>query len=141
MLDLSLTPKLQIGLGTTTDHSLEVNELASAIKTYLLSCKVEDKSPQTIEAYQWRLTGFLHFMVRNQITELSSHHIRLFLLSLKEKGLSPATVDAYYRCMRTFFNWLVAEGMITSTPMSNIKKPRLPNMLVKPFPKRIYRIC
>lgn len=133
MLDLSLAPKPQIGLGTTTDHSLEVNKLANALKTYLLSCRVEDKSPGTIAVYQDRLTDFLHFITRNKITELNSHHIRLFLLSLKERGLAPATIDAYYRCMRTFFNWLVAEGLISQTPMSNIKKPRLPKMLVKPF--------
>ena len=137
MLDLSPALKVQALLGTATDLSLADNELASALKTYLLACKVEDKTPATLDSYNRRLTGFSRFIAEHDLADtpqnITVHHIRLFMLSLKEHGLDTVTIDAYYRVLRTFFNWLVAEGVISHTPMTNIKKPRLPKKLIKPF--------
>jgi len=137
MLDLSPVLKVQARLGTALDLSLSENELGTALTTYLLSCKVEDKTPSTLDSYSRRLATSSRFVTQNNLANtpqnITVHHIRLFMLSLKDHGLETTTIDAYYRCLRTFFNWLVAEGLISNTPMANIKKPRLPKKLIKPF--------
>ncbi len=137
MLDLSPALKTQSRLGTILDLSLSDNGLGNSLTTYLLSCKVEDKTPSTLDSYSQRLGTFSRFIAQRNLANtpenITVHHIRLFMLSLKEHGLETSTIDAYYRSLRTFFNWLVSEGIIRSTPMANIKKPRLPKKLIRPF--------
>jgi len=118
-------------------HSLSDNELSNTLKTYLIACKVEEKSNLTLGTYSDRINALFKFIQDNdiplRIDSLTTSHIRLFLLSMRERGLAASTLNAYYRALNTFFVWLVAEGINSSNPMHNIKPPRVPKQTVKPF--------
>jgi len=133
MVDHLLTNKIQAQLATPLDHLLAQNPLAITAKNYLIACKVEGKSPRTIETYSMVLSRYLQF---TNGTGTSTIQIREFLLSLREAKLSPSTVHIYYRSLKTFFKWLVAEGFTTKSPMDNIRPPRLPNMIIRPFSRQ-----
>jgi len=62
----------------------------------------------------------------------STSQIREFLLSL-QGTLKHSSVHIYYRSLKTFFNWLVAEGYIEKSPMQNIKVSQPPDPLIRPF--------
>jgi len=64
---------------------------------------------------------------------ISASSVRLFLLSLQDRQLPPHTVHIYYRSLNTFFSWLEAEGLIAKSPMANIKPPKVPRQVIKPF--------
>ena len=133
-LDHSPINKIQIGSLSILDLSPAPNDLCSLLKTYLLACKVEEKSPLTLDNYYRRLITFITFITPvTDVHYITAHHIRLFLLSLRDRKLNPSTVNAYYRVLKTFFNWLLAEGVIDNTRMQNIKPPRIPQMKPKPF--------
>ena len=70
------------------------------------------------------------------VAGISNNDIRLFLLSLQERNLSSSTVNTYYRVLHSFFSWLVNEGLLSRSPMQNIKPPRLTRVLIKPFSKQ-----
>lgn len=134
-MEHSLLDKIQIGGLSGLDHSL----FTKLLKSYLLACKVEGKSPLTLDAYARRIGAFVKKFTNGELdnaSDVSSNHIRLFLLSLQEKKLCPSTLDAYYRALNTFFAWLVAEGVMRHTPMQNIKPPRVPRKVIKPFSKQ-----
>lgn len=119
----------------TLDPRLKT-ELHQLLSTFLLSCKVEDKSPRTLEAYSDRVGAFIRFLTAQNIeliSQITSSHVRYFMLSLQERRVAPSTANAYYRAINRFFNWLVDEGIIEKTPMQNIKAPRIPKLIVKPF--------
>ena len=63
----------------------------------------------------------------------SASSVRLFLLSLQDRQLLPHTVHIYYRSLNTFFSWLETEGLIAKSPMANIKPPKVPRQVIKPF--------
>ena len=126
----------QTRIGTICDPSPANFDLKSFLKYYLLSCKVDGKSQATIDTYQIRLGLFVQFAEANgfpQAGQLTSNNIRMFLLSLNDRHLQPATVHAYHRALRTWFTWLVNEGLLEKTPMQNIKPPRLPKKIPHPF--------
>lgn len=149
VLDHSPITKIQIGWLADVDHSLTPNELGSLLKNYLLACKVEGKSPLTVDHYYRRIQTFVQFTrahhLSQYINDLSRGHIRLFLLSLQERSLNPSTVNAYYRTLKTFFNWMVDEGISRKSPMDNIKPPRVPSTKPKPFShndiKKLLLLC
>ena len=53
-------------LATTEEHRFPLKE---AIEGYLLSCKVEGKSPATIEAYRSKLHPFLWYVKNNRLPD------------------------------------------------------------------------
>lgn len=130
-LDHLLGVEKQSYIDTALDHLLVAPD--RAVRNYLISCKVEGKSPHTIDIYSIVLRRFSE--VCNP-TIAQAGDIRLFLLSLQETGRKSSTVHVYYRSLKTFYNWLVNEGVIGKSPMLNIKPPKLPKLLIRPFTRQ-----
>jgi len=124
-----LTEKNHIQLNTLLDTLLSGKSLPAVARNYLISCHVEGKSARTIELYSNVLAGFCRHV--NPETA-GPGDIRLFLLSMQQ-GRKPGTVHIYYRSLKTFYNWLVNEGILKQSPMANVRGPRLPKVLIHPF--------
>ena len=57
-----------------------------------------------------------------------------YLLVLKERGYVPTTVARKVAAARSFFSFLVAEGIIKSNPTENMSSPSVGKALPKPIP-------
>lgn len=125
-----LTEKHDTQLNTLLDALLLGKSLPSAARNYLISCQVEGKSPRTIEAYSMVLSRFCQSF---DPLAAAATDIRLFLLSLQNQNKKPSTVHIYYRSLKTFYNWLVNEKLLKESPMLNIRAPKLPKVLIRPF--------
>jgi len=139
MVDDLLYSKKQ-GVQAPLDVLLSENELPKFVKLYLETCKVEGKSPKTLERYGQNLLSFLVFSQANnfpqEAAELSAHDMRLFLLSHQERGVAPETVHQYYRVLNTFFNWLENEELIEVSPMRKVRPPKVPKKIMRPFTRQ-----
>jgi len=128
MLEHFTINKLHVGGIAALEHFTAQNGLGQAVRTYLISCKVEGKSKSTLTLYSVVLRGLLALG-----DDLSPNQVRLFLLSCQERGLKPTSILNHYKCLKAFCNWLVNENLITESPMRNIKPPKVPRMIIKPF--------
>ena len=103
---------------------------------FLLFCKVEDFSPKTIQNYKEAVGPFINYCCNElgieDTSQITSFHVRSYLLSIKDR-LKPYSFYDYFKGIRRFFNWLVAEGILSTSPMANMKTPRLPKVLINPF--------
>lgn len=140
MLDHILTTKYQLGAVSVLDHSPTPSEFENLLQAYLLSCKVEEKSLNTVDTYCQRIGAFLKFqrqiLFHQSLKDIPRNDIRLYLLSLREKKLNGSTINSHYRAIKTFFNWLLAEGFISESPMENIKPPQIPKTRPRPFSRQ-----
>ena len=127
VLERSPLSKLQTGPATALETS-------PALSMYILACEVEDKAAGTITTYSQRINKFLKY-ARLPESEITANDVRQFLYSLKQEGINPSTGNAFYRAIKTYFNWLAAEGIIDKekSPMINIKAPKIPKILPVPF--------
>ena len=129
MLDNLCINKIHTQLATALDP-LSSSELSNLARNYLLSCKVEGKSPKTIETYSMVIKRYAYFAGDDSPT---ATQVREFLLVLQVSNLNPFSVRIYYRSLKTFFNWLVSEELIEKSPMQNMKSPKVPKTIIKPF--------
>src|SRR5438094_4531118 len=94
-----------------TDSELTLTEL---VKLYLLRCKVEGKSEQTIRAYRETLDRFLRVLhedgAPDNLALIRAEHIYAYLGQFTQ--LSLETRHRYFREVRCFFNWLVVAGYL-----------------------------
>ena len=120
-------------LAILRDWSKLGTDLSPLLDYYLIACKVEEKSVLTLDTYKQRLSAFLASIHKSSIEKVTANDIRIFLLALHDSNIKPITVNAYYRALNTFFNWLVAKGMLEISPMNNISPPTIPRSLPQPF--------
>ena len=118
--------------------------LQRLIEGFLLSCRVENKSPATISFYKNILDKFRWYLQKFGIETIDAAAIRRFLSYLKEstsrwdsnnvranRPVCAYTVDRYHTALSALFRWSVEEGMIETNPMATIRKPRFQRKIIK----------
>lgn len=118
-------------------------ELAALIDLYLLRCRVEGKSPNTVRAYGETLARFLVFAQKEgfarDVSGIAPAHLYAYLGGFAH--LSLETRHRYFREVRCFFNWLVAADYLKETPFRSLRNVRLPQRIVQPFsPDEVARL-
>ena len=109
--------------------------LLGQLKIFLVSCRVNELSPRTIDDYSQKVGAFVAFCSSQGAKEpqdVTPNHVRVFLLVLRER-IKASSVHDYYGCINRFFNWLVSEGVLEHSPMAKMKPPRVPKQVIQPF--------
>src|SRR5690606_34135852 len=76
-------------------------------------------SDRTLEAYDHdvtRLAVFLSARGRSEPGDATTADLRAFVLRLKELGLAPSSIARNVSAVRTYFGFLLAEGLIAADP-------------------------
>ena len=138
MLDKLPTSRPHEGAVRGLDKLLaQKNSLRQHFQHFLIFCKVEGFAPKTIQNYTKVIQPFMAYCENelgiDDTSALTAHHIRSYLLTFKDR-VKPYTFHDYFRVIKRYFNWLVDEGVLSVSPMANMKTPRVPIVLVQPFP-------
>ena len=91
---------------------------------------IEEKNmaANTIEAYQRDVKSFAKFAAERGIQkaeEAGNAEVVAFLMRLKQEGKAKATVNRKLASIRTWFQYLMAEGVIDRNPAVDIKSPKI----------------
>jgi integrase/recombinase XerD len=93
-------------------------------------------SPRTLEAYGrdvGRLVAFLEAQGRARVGEASAADLREFVYQLKDQGLQATSIRRNLSAVRTYFAFLIAEGLVIADPSERLEPPktrrRLPDVL------------
>lgn len=95
---------------------------------------VKNESNNTIKSYAEDLNQFLEYLKQNKISEpvfksVDYPVLRGFLAHLNERQLSKRTVARKASAIRTFFRYLVTEGVIQENAALSLKGIKLPKKL------------
>lgn len=76
-----------------------------------------------------------------EVSKLATSHIEEYLVSLQERprwvgkseeqrSVSASSVETHYRRIKTFFNWLVKRGHVSTNPLDLIQHPRVDERVI-----------
>jgi site-specific recombinase XerD len=109
----------------------------ASLNYFLLSKKVEGRSPATLEWLSQSLNDLYRFLESQRLTpqpeEIQPIHIRSWLAHLQDRGLSKNSINGKYRAVSSFVSWCLAEGIIKNSPLKNIKAPSMGRPLIPIF--------
>lgn len=71
-----------------------------------------------------RLAGYATSRGIRSPDELSANQLREFVYSLKDVGLAPTTIRRQISALRTYYKFLVGEGMAARDPSERIESPK-----------------
>jgi len=89
-------------------------------------------SKNTIEAYSHGLSRFLNHLREKgvqEIRDVGKFDVRGFLLALRKKNLSTKTIVRNLVAIRTFFRFLVQEGILETNPVEDLESPKVAKTL------------
>lgn len=115
---------------------------------WLLDCELRRHSPKTGGLRRMILKNLAWLAVREGWTDIGKEQVRVFLGYLSTGHLDaggrwgnpqmtrpvrPVTVHTYHSHLKTFFSWLVVEGVLGASPMATIRPPVARADQVQPF--------
>ena len=106
--------------------------LLPTIKLYVRYLRLErNLSPNTIEAYLNDLAHLEAFMMRNnlKLENVTLEQLHTFAASLHEYGITPRSQARVLSGVRSFFRFLVLDGVVESDPTELLEWPSLPEHL------------
>ena len=116
--------------------------MREAIRNFLDYLVVErGLSQNTIEAYRNDLQQLASFMQEEATKQgaippwagFNRQSMLSYLLNLKERNYAPTTVARKVAATKSFFSFMVSEGIIKSNPIQEVGSPRVGKSLPKPI--------
>ena len=89
-------------------------------------------SPRTRTAYQRDLALFYEELSRLEIEDpgrVNEHHIRGLVARLHRQGLGPRSLQRLLSAIRSYYRWLMKEGLAEHNPAAPVKAPKAPKKL------------
>ncbi|MEK8022844.1 MAG: tyrosine recombinase XerC [Candidatus Hydrogenedentota bacterium] len=87
--------------------------------------KTRSLSPHTVAAYARDLDDALAFLGNDRnIAAITRSDVRQWLAQLSQRGLNPRSVGRHLASLRSFFRFLIREGIMTSNPAKGVITPR-----------------
>lgn len=117
-----------------TTESLETSPIARAVNQFLLDCEARNLTLGTLRFYRQRLRLFAAFVAARGITDpkdITPTLLREYIASYSDR--SPYYQHQHARVLKTFFRFLVRDGLLAVSPMAAVRLPRLPKDLLDPF--------
>ena len=125
---------------STPTNSLPTDAFASWLESFLMAGDIAQHTPRTLASRRERLSRLHWFLRLKEYPNCGLPELRAFFHYLNHghkdggrwgnsthkntvKPLSPGRVKAFHSTFRTFFNWLVEEGVLPATPMKRIPPP------------------
>jgi len=112
-------------IGTMSGPStLDSTRLANQMTAFLNFCRLEKGlSPNSLEAYSSDLSRFNAFL--GEVSGLPGmEHLHLYLDHLYQSGLSSRSVARHLTTLRSFYGFLLREGLIENDPTEHLRTPR-----------------
>ncbi len=93
-------------------------------------------SEHTLKAYQTDLSEFQNFLtgqfdLSDQWDEVTHHMIREWVIELMENDISPGSVSRKLSSLKSFFKYLMKEGVVVSNPASKVQSPKQKKKLLR----------
>ncbi len=103
-----------------------MEELVRAYIEYLNNVKHASKN--TLASYQRDLRKMAQYFETtgvNRVDEITATFLDSYILYLERNGMSSATVSRSIASIKSFFTYLLRQGMISDNPAENLKPPKI----------------
>lgn len=133
---------------TDSDLAIGVTDLRRFAEGWLVTGEIDQHSSRTLEARRFVAHKLLWFLRQREYDRCSVLELRQFLAYVTNghkdpegrwgnpgmtRPVRPRTVHTYHGHLRTFFNWIVAEGGLKQSPMERIPVPTARTDQIQPF--------
>jgi site-specific recombinase XerD len=123
----------------------DLGVLSRSFRRHLESGNLSKASIYVYLAGVRQFASFLHAQkMPLLVANVTREHVEEFVSDVLRRR-TPATAFTYYRGVKSFFDWLVEDGEINSSPMARMKPPHIPesapSMLTDDQLRKLLKTC
>lgn len=88
-------------------------------------------STHTVEAYRFEVQQFEDYLhqLSEEVTSVDYHQLRSYFAALLESGRQPSSVNRSLSALRSYYHFLLREGLVRANPLLEIKALKKPKKL------------
>ncbi|PIP57480.1 hypothetical protein COX03_02880, partial [Candidatus Woesebacteria bacterium CG22_combo_CG10-13_8_21_14_all_39_10] len=112
------------------------------VPRFIESLKVKGRSPSTVIAYRADLEQLVAFLLTKNkplLEQVISSDLESFRDTLLSQKYTPKSVSRKLNAVKTFFRWLVSEGLSTTDASTAVSHPKVESSLPKFLSQLEYR--
>ncbi len=112
------------------------------VPKFIESLKVKGRSPSTVIAYRADLEQLVAFLLNKNkplLEQVISSDLESFRDTLLSQKYTPKSVSRKLNAVKTFFRWLVSEGLTTTDSSTTVSHPKVESSLPKFLSQLEYR--
>ncbi len=111
------------------DLKRSVQTFLDAFISYLQAER--NASPRTVQSYRADLEAYIRFLEAQGVAVAQADRslVRQYLASLAHRGLAHASIARHFSTMRTFYRYLLREGVVPAHPMIALTRPKIAKRL------------
>lgn len=112
------------------------------VPKFIESLKTKGRSPSTVIAYRADLEQLVKFLLninKPLLEQVVSSDLESFRDTLLSQKYTPKSVSRKLNAVKTFFRWLVSEGLTTTDTSTTVSHPKVENSLPKFLSQLEYR--
>jgi integrase/recombinase XerD len=86
------------------------------------------KSTNTVESYTRDVTQYITYLIKSGVTDLAGTTkttVLSYMLDLKKKGRASSTLSRTLASIRSFYVFLINDGLITKNPTDSLATPKI----------------
>jgi len=91
----------------------------------------KNASRHTLISYRLALDGFREFRPEVSWKSATADHFRTYLFKLTKDGKARSTIRAHFSALRSFYNFLVLRGILTTNVLKAVELPKIEKQLPK----------
>src|SRR5688500_11856661 len=104
---------------------LRLRGLMAEVERFLEYLAVERRlSPRTVAAYREDLARLVLFLGDEQWRDVGAEQLRSFIAQQHRDGLSGVSLKRRLSATRSFYRWLMREGLAQTNPATAIRAPK-----------------
>ena len=107
---------------------IQINQFLSHLEI------VKQLSFHTLDSYKRDLQKFKNYIDEQEVSswlKVSEHDVRSYINKERRRGLNPRSLQRLLSSIRSFFNYLADEGLISINPAHGISSPKAAKLLPK----------
>ena len=107
---------------------IQINQFLSHLEI------VKQLSFHTLDSYKRDLQKFKNYIDEQEVSswlKVSEHDVRSYVNKERRRGLNPRSLQRLLSSIRSFFNYLTDEGLISTNPAHGISSPKAAKLLPK----------
>jgi site-specific recombinase XerD len=108
----------------------QAGDLAISAGRFRRHIRAVGLSPRTEHSYLESVEAMARFLAERgmplDLASITREHLEEWLIAMRDAGRKPATLAIRYRSVQQFFRWALEEGLIKTSPMANMRPPRIP---------------
>ncbi len=116
--------------------------LKNLLPRFIESLKIKERSPSTVIAYRADLEQLVAFLLTKNkplLEQVISSDLESFRDTLLAQKYTPKSVSRKLNAVKTFFRWLVSEGLSTTDASTAVSHPKVESSLPKFLSQLEYR--